>query len=253
MPTRSPTGTLCRIVATAVSSVVACAVAARSYPARGICDTGRTSTRMVPESHRMCILARKTLPKLALAAALAFAGCASVPAGWRAEPSGEVTYLPLNLRFPERFEDLERVGVLTFDGQGQNVAVGYSKEAEKLALTLYFYLRPQGETPEDHFKATLKTIVDAHPGARVEFANFSNLRIGDRDRKVPGFIALMLFKDEGTDVGSYLWIIPAGDRFVKLRTSIRRGRDPETDKQILTRAALVSQRLLGTLPLAAAP
>jgi hypothetical protein len=174
-------------------------------------------------------------------ALLLAAGCASAPAD-REPASGDVLYAPLNLRFGPTFEDLVRVAVRP--ARSGDFAVGYSQPVDKLSLVLHLYPRPVAE-PEQHFKSTLSALQSEHAGARVEVAGRAVIDLGRG--KIPGFVGLVRFAEDGAETASILWIIPAGERFVELCTSIPH----DGTEKSLRRARDVSTRFLASLPLAA--
>jgi hypothetical protein len=189
----------------------------------------------------MRILAPNCSTRLLFAAALLAAGCASAPAA--GEPtSGEVLYAPLNLRFAPTFEDLVRVEARP--ARSGDFAVGYRQPAEQLSLVLQLYPR-LGAEPEQHFETTLAALQSEHAGARIEAAGRALIDLGRG--KIPGFVGLVVFAENGAETASILWLIPAGERFVELRTSIPH----DATETPLRRARGVSTRFLASLPLAA--
>ena len=181
-------------------------------------------------------------------AALAVAvGCASPtasPSGtWRADPSGDLVYVPLNLRLGPRFENLVR-DPTNPAALGSEVGVTYREPSEKIELTFYIYprLRPDAAA---HFQANLAEIQAAHPGAKVELAGPSPTRLAGQD--VRGFFALVLYEDDQQPFATLLRVVPASDYFIQLRASTPVAQSSEAS---LRRIGDLSKRFLASLPLA---
>lgn len=133
--------------------------------------------------------------------------------------SGTLTHRLTGVRFPEQCGGMTRREVLTIDGKGEHISVGYEREDGQLWATVYLYPNDFGDTPDprEHFKASMSAVTESYPAARRENAIERPLPLGGRER--PGFVAFFRYRDRSTQVGSLLFLVPVGKRFVKVRTT----------------------------------
>src|SRR5262249_30765317 len=87
-----------------------------------------------------------------------------------------------------------------------------------LWLTFYVYPNSFGGAPDPtaHFRMVVTDVLVSHDGAEVERAAQMNLPLGSRI--MTGYNAFLHWYERDDQVGSVVVLIPAGDRFVKVRT-----------------------------------
>lgn len=110
-----------------------------------------------------------------------------------------------------------------YDATGDNTSIGYSCPQSGAWLTLYVYPTSLGGLPDppQHFRGVVGDALSANPGAKVERAVQGPVPLGSREW--PGFIAYLRWFEAEREVGSFVVLVPYGDRFVKVRTSIGLG------------------------------
>ncbi len=155
---------------------------------------------------------------LVLAACTSGTGGAALPAGWRSEPPDAVLHEPTGLRFPARWEGLARGEPGTRDELGADVSIAYRDAAGDTTVTLETYPRSAASepTPADHFDRELLALANRHPGSRVEENAPMNLPLGYAAR--PGFGAFIHWPAGEREQGSFLILIPRGDRYYRIHT-----------------------------------
>jgi hypothetical protein len=90
-------------------------------------------------------------------------------------------------------------------------------------LNFYVYPASYGGVPDPptHFRGVVGDVLSTHPGAKVERAVQGAFPLGPR--QVEGFVAYVRWFEPENEVGSFVVLLPDGDRFVKVRTSVRLG------------------------------
>ena len=143
-----------------------------------------------------------------------------LPAGWRLDPASKaIVHVKTGAQFPEHEAGLNRGEVTTFDDEGENVGIDYRRADGRLWVTVYIYPKEFGTTPdpEMHFRALVEVIPEAYQSSSVKNAVSRAVQLGSTER--PGFVALFHYQVESKPVGSLLFLVPVGDRFIKVRAS----------------------------------
>ncbi len=110
--------------------------------------------------------------------------------------------------------------VVTVDNKGEHISVDYKREDGQLRATVYLYPKDFGETPDprEHFAASMSALIESYQEVRRETAIERALPLGRRER--PGFVAFFRYRERSKQVGSLLFLVPVGERFVKVRTTV---------------------------------
>jgi hypothetical protein len=170
--------------------------------------------------------------------ALALAACASpprggpgtadpgegLPHGWRADAAtGDFVHERTGYRFAAMRGACRRDWPHNYDADGDNTSVPYLCPESGVWLTLYLYPASYGGVPDPptHFRGVVGDALSAHAGAKVERAVQGTFPLGPRD--VEGFAAFLRWFEPEHEVGSFVVLVPDGDRFVKVRTSVGLG------------------------------
>lgn len=121
-------------------------------------------------------------------------------------------------RFAALHGGCQRGAVHDYDGSGDNVSVAYDCPTP-MWFTIYVYANSYGGVPHppDHFRGVVGDVFATHAGAKVENAVEVSLPLGTRT--LPGFSALLSWPEPDGEMGSFLLLIPDGNRFVKVRVS----------------------------------
>jgi hypothetical protein len=144
---------------------------------------------------------------------------AVLPKGWRLEAStGNLVHETTGVQFPEAQGGMTRGDVLTVDDKGENVAINYERPDHRLWLTVYIYPKDFGGAPDPrkHFDQLLREVAAWRKGS-LEKAVERPVQLGNQERA--GFVAFFRYRDRAQPVGSLLFLIPVGDRFVKVRAT----------------------------------
>jgi hypothetical protein len=171
------------------------------------------------------------MPRLALALLVLAVGCAStqppsgparapLPAGWRIDASTrELVHVGSLYHFAATHRGCTRVDPHAYDASGANVSVGYQCTDRVLWLTFYVYPNSFGGAPDptEHFRMVVSEVLVSHDGAELERAVQMNLPLGSRI--MTGYNAFLHWYQRDDEIGSFVVLIPDGDRFVKVRTS----------------------------------
>lgn len=169
---------------------------------------------------------------------LAIAACASpprsgpgtadpgegLPRGWRADAAtGDFVHERTGYRFAPARGECRRGMPHDFDAEGDNTSVPYTCPSSGVWLTFYLYPASYGGVPDPptHFRGVVGDALAAHDGAKVERAAQGPFLLGAR--QVEGFVAFLRWFEPDHEVGSFVVLVPDGDRFVKVRTSVGLG------------------------------
>ena len=145
---------------------------------------------------------------------------APLPAGWRLDDSTrELVHVGSLFHFAAIHRGCARVDPHAYDASGANVSVGYNCADRVLWLTFYVYPSSFGGAPDPtaHFRMVVSDALVSHDGAEVERAVQMNLPLGSRI--MTGYNAFLHWYERDDEIGSFVVLIPDGDRFVKVRTS----------------------------------
>jgi hypothetical protein len=116
-----------------------------------------------------------------------------------------------------------------------SIAAGYNVPAMRLAVTFYVYDREeQGEDADlNEVRAAIGEILQYHSGSKMEMAGGTQLPLGGRKTAAKG--AMFTWSDSHADYGSFLWIVPKGTRYLKVRATYPRppGSEGETMERAL--------------------
>ncbi len=145
-------------------------------------------------------------------------GGGTLPAGWRLEKDNTLVHQQTGLAFPARWDGFVRGEPRTRDDAGADVAIAYRDALGNVTLNLATYPRstaPESETAV-HFDRQLLALAKSHPGARVEENAPMNLPLGYAARHGVG--AFLHWPSGEAETGSFLILIPRGDRFYLVDT-----------------------------------
>jgi hypothetical protein len=130
-----------------------------------------------------------------------------------------VTHRGTGTQFPGNCNGMQRRSVRTIDGNNDHLVVHYERSDRQLWATIYIYPKQFAGTsdPREHFASSMQAVASSYEGVERETAIERPLAVGGRDR--PGFVALFRYRERAARVGSMLFLVPIGDRFVKVRTT----------------------------------
>lgn len=97
--------------------------------------------------------------------------------------------------------------------------VGYNRPLHRLAITAYLFDREaDAESADtDEMRNTIAEILQSHKGAVLEASGKTDLLVGGV--KEAGFGGMFRWSEGGDDFASFLWIVPRGPRYLKLRAT----------------------------------
>jgi hypothetical protein len=97
--------------------------------------------------------------------------------------------------------------------------VGYNRPLHRLAITAYLFDREADSEAVDtkELRNTITEILQSHKGAVLEASGKTDLLLGSV--KAAGFGGMFRWSEGGDDFASFLWIVPRGSRYLKLRAS----------------------------------
>jgi hypothetical protein len=183
------------------------------------------------------------------------ASCATAPPGAPPEPQtwieradGGITYVPLGIEFPARFEHLAIGSTHAYDPAGLDVSVGYQGTAAPFTLTFYAYLREYYPHPTllDHFQAVVGDVLQVNPGAEVLDA-FS-ISFTFENVTVDGYLATFAYSGGPYPDGNGIaLLLPYGEFYLYVRASFpgAPGADSVTSAVELIDRFLLALRLPG--------
>ena len=135
--------------------------------------------------------------------------------------SGGLTYVPLNIWFPDTFEHLAFEGTTEYDDDGLDVSVGYNSTGNPMWLTFYVYLKeyyPHADL-RSHFESLVGNVLSEWPESELVSAHNVGFNFGETH--VDGFLAFFRYGQGPTPGawGGFAVLFPYGDSYVYLRTS----------------------------------
>lgn len=166
-----------------------------------------------------------------------------LPRGWSTDrATAEFVHAATGFRFAPMRGDCLRTQPHNYDATGENTSVGYNCPQSGAWLTFYVYPTAYGGLPEPerHFRAVVGDALSAHPGSQVERAAQTSLPLGAR--VLPAFAAQVRWFEDEREVGSFVVLVPDGERFVKVRSSVGLG---VADEGLDTAWKLTEDVLLG--------
>ena len=97
--------------------------------------------------------------------------------------------------------------------------VGYNRPLHRLAITAYLFDREADSEAVDtkEMRNSVAEILQVHQGAVLERSGKTDLFVGGV--KEAGFGGMFWWSDGGDDLASFLWIVPRGSRYLKLRAT----------------------------------
>lgn len=118
---------------------------------------------------------------------------------------------------------------------------GYNRPLHRLAITTYLFDRETDSESGDakELRNTIAEILQVHPGAVLEMSGKTTLPVGGVP--TPGYGGMFRWEEGGNDLASFLWIVPRGSRYLKLRATYVRphGGEGEAMGEVIK----VSQRI----------
>lgn len=96
---------------------------------------------------------------------------------------------------------------------------GYNRPLHRLAITTYLFDRETDSESADtkELRNTTAEILQVHPGAVLETSGKTSLPVGGVP--TPSLGGLFMWEEGGNDLASFLWIVPRGSRYLKLRAT----------------------------------
>lgn len=115
------------------------------------------------------------------------------------------------------------------------VIAGYNGAQYRFAVTLFLFNREQDNREADlaEFKSAVEEILATHKGARLEQSGMGTLPVaGESAEAMGGWFSW----EEGEDAhGSFLWIVPRENRYLKFRATYLR---PVGEEAVAMKAAM---------------
>ena len=159
---------------------------------------------------------------------------ANLPEGWQSDPdSQDLIYQPLNMRFATHIGDMVRVNPFTYDSKGLDVSIGYNHTKAWVVMTLYIYLRSYYQHPDlgSHFRYCLEEAKRGHKNSVVVSEESTTFPIGPA--VVMGLNGFLRYEVDGIEWGSYVVLLPYGERYLLLRVSFLGGDRENVVKSVL--------------------
>lgn len=96
---------------------------------------------------------------------------------------------------------------------------GYNRPLHRLAITAYLFDRETDSESADteELRNTITEILQSHKGAVLERSGKTDLVVGGVT--AAGFGGMFRWSEGGDDLASFLWIVPRGSRYLKLRAT----------------------------------
>ena len=201
-----------------------------------------------PAPDRQAVGRRGALKHLALVSAILFAAVLALGAelapGWSRGETDVLTHAHSGYSFPSDVRGLRRLEPHSYDAGGRNVSVGYRGPDSAVHITTYIYPLDFGGVPdpEQHFKTAVQAALRLGSPARVAKAGSMDLPLGEST--VPGYNALILSREDGRELGSFLVLIPREQQFLKIRATF----DRDSPGGPMRQAWEATQALLRALP-----
>ena len=97
--------------------------------------------------------------------------------------------------------------------------VGYNRPLHRLAITAYLFDRESDSEPADikELRDTVAEIFKVHPGTVLETSGKADLPVGGV--AMPAFVGMFRWEEGEDDFASFVWIVPRGSRYLKLRAT----------------------------------
>lgn len=101
-------------------------------------------------------------------------------------------------------------------------ATGYNAARYHTTVTVFVYDRAPGANDRKEAEAAIAEAMAMHEGAELAMGGEGKVPLAGV--ATPAIGGLLLWTEGGDDVGSFLWVVPRGDRYVKFRASYVRPR-----------------------------
>lgn len=159
---------------------------------------------------------------------------------------------PSGMCLPKHVNDLTWVElpadrISSLKAYKNSLSTGFNDQSSHLAVTVYLYDRLEDSKAEDQreVKRAIAEILGSHSNAHLEMSGSGRFPVLDHAVDSLGGVFLW---DEGTQsFASLLWIIPRGNRFVKIRATYLRPEGSETEamKNALISIHKITDRICG--------
>lgn len=106
------------------------------------------------------------------------------------------------------------------------VVAGYNADRFNTAVSVFIYDKKPNANVDKELNLAVSEVLSAHSGAELARAGKGTVPLAGEPNEAYG--GIFIWSEGATDLGSFLWIIPKANRYVKLRATYVR---PEADQE----------------------